>query len=128
MAALLLEHQNLEALKVSEVSTALAASDVLGPGSGLPLLVGLVGSPGLLDLSSAGTTVDLGDNNVGKSDVVEVGTVARNLGAIYKDVLVVNDLDNGGKFAGVDTALEEDNATKLNLAPFGGLDFAHDGY
>lgn len=127
IAALFVEDENLEALKVRELTATLALSDLLSPGRLVPLLLDLGRLPLLGNDGGAGSTRQLGDDVLGQSNMAKVGTVAgdASLGAVHEDTLVVNDLDNGSELTSVGTTVDQNNATKLDLAPVNALDFRH---
>ena len=136
---LLPDLHDLEALKVGELPPLLELSTLLGPAALCPLLLNLVLLPLLCDKATSGGAGQLGDDDGGEGELGEGnlltgdggllgGTIDKDLsgsvtafllysgrGAPY--ALVVNDLDNGGETALVDTLVEEDDAADLDQPP-----------
>ena len=136
---LLPQLHDLEPLKVVQLPPLLHRSALLGPGALVELLLDLVLLPLLRNVSNTGGAGQLGDDDGGEGELGEGnlltgdggllgGTIDKDLsgsvtafllysgrGAPY--ALVVNDLDNGGETALVDTLVEEDDAADLDQPP-----------
>lgn len=136
---LLPQLHDLEPLEVVQLPPLLERSALLGPSALVELLLDLVLLPLLRDVADTGGTGQLGDNDGGEGELGEGdfltgdggllgGTIDKDLCwsatafLLYSDrgtsyALVVNDLDNGGETALVDTLVEEDDTADLDQPP-----------
>lgn len=136
---LLPQLQDLEPLEVVQLPPLLERSALLGPGALVELLLDLVLLPLLRNVADTGGAGKLGNDDggkgeLGKSDFL-TGDGCLLGGTIDKDLcrsatavpplsnrgvpyaLVVDDLDNGGEAALVDTLVEEDDTADLDQPP-----------
>lgn len=91
MTALLLENKDLEALEVSELTSSLSLSDLLGPRRLGPLLLNGSRLPELGDGGRASGTRNLGDDNLSEGDVSKRDSLTGDtrLRTVNEDLLLV---------------------------------------
>ncbi|GMR53642.1 hypothetical protein PMAYCL1PPCAC_23837, partial [Pristionchus mayeri] len=109
VSGLLGAHQ-LEAVEVGESRAKLAGSELLGPGASLPLLGNFSLGPRLLDV--LGSLLESnGDLELGQLEVLQVTDATENSGSgsIEKNLITVDDVDDGREFALVIALSDIDN-------------------
>ena len=116
---MLASDHNLESVEIVEGGPLLLGGKLLGPAGRLPLGLDLGVGPGLLDGLGAGVAGDL-DGEVGEGDAAVGDDLAADAGDVFGSVdealVLVDDVDDGGKLAGLGSVVDEDNASNLDVS------------